>query len=180
MIVSQAIYCLECVQKGDPSRRDGMSRASRCVHRPRNVRRFVLPTSLAAVKAQKNTAPRIRWIRRAAVPPRTIRKNLRCYTGSAFRVFQMICLSKCTNRFSCILQDLLFFHQTVVIYWRAECWDGAVGWRFEYISSVELLSGVLSVTDTINFQQQFACKLLSSATAIRTWIRSFPRLLMGN
>ena len=90
---SQAIYCLECVQKGDPSRRDGMSRASRCVHRPRNVRRFVLLPSLAAVKAQKNTAPRIRWIRRAAVPPRTIRKNLRRYTGSGLRVFQMICLS---------------------------------------------------------------------------------------
>ena len=25
---SQAIYCLECVQKGDPSRRDGVSRAT--------------------------------------------------------------------------------------------------------------------------------------------------------
>src|SRR5260221_13228031 len=99
-------------------------------------------------KAQKNTAPRIRWIRRAAVPPRTIRKNLRGYTASGFRLFQMICLSKCTNRFSCILQDLLLFHQLVVIYWRAGCWDGAVGWRFEYISSVELLSGRLSVTNT--------------------------------
>ena len=45
------------------------------------------------VTGEKNTAPRIRWIRRAAVPPRTIRKNLRRYTGSGFRPFQMICLS---------------------------------------------------------------------------------------
>jgi hypothetical protein len=37
---------------------------------------------------KKNTAPRIRWIRRAAVPPRTIRKNLRCYTGPDFRYFK--------------------------------------------------------------------------------------------
>jgi len=42
---------------------------------------------------QKNTAPRIRWIRRAAVPPRTIRKNLRRYSAPDFRAFQMICLS---------------------------------------------------------------------------------------
>src|SRR5258708_18632897 len=54
---SQAIYCLECVQKGDPSRRDGMSRASRCVYRPRNVRRFVLPTSLAAIEGPKKYSP---------------------------------------------------------------------------------------------------------------------------
>ena len=46
------------------------------------------------------------------------------------------------------MHDLLVFHQTVVTYWQPECWEGAVDWRFEYISSVELLSGVLSVTDT--------------------------------
>src|SRR5258707_2201025 len=28
---SQAIYCLECFQKGDPSRRDGVSRATRYI-----------------------------------------------------------------------------------------------------------------------------------------------------
>src|SRR5580658_8602359 len=48
---------------------------------PPSVRRLNIP--------QKNTAPRIRWIRRAAVPPRTIRKNLRRHIASGLRLFQI-------------------------------------------------------------------------------------------
>ena len=94
---------------------------------------------------KKNTAPRIRWIRRAAVPPRTIRKNLRGYTGPGVRVFQMICLSIvplglvacCKNAsFSPSRRNLL----TECIFIRS------IFWRFEYISSLGLLSGLLSLT----------------------------------
>jgi hypothetical protein len=145
---SQAIYCLECVQKSAPSRRDGMSRANRCFHRPRNVRRFVLPTSPAGAKAQKKYSPPHPLDTKGCCSPQNNPKKSSSLYCLRFQGISNDLFVHCTNRFSCILQDLILFHQIVVIYWRAECWDGAVGWRFEYISSVELLSGVLSVTDT--------------------------------
>ena len=51
----------------------------------------------------KNTAPRIRWIRRAAVPPRTIRKKsnvILIQTGAHFKRI----ISDFTARFSCKMQ----------------------------------------------------------------------------
>jgi hypothetical protein len=51
----------------------------------------------------KNTAPRIRWIRRAAVPPRTIRKKLNVILIQTRAHFKRI-ISDFTARFSCKMQ----------------------------------------------------------------------------
>jgi hypothetical protein len=94
---------------------------------------------------QKNTAPRIRWIRRAAVPPRTIRKNLRGYTGPDFGAFQMICLSIVPIGLATCRENASFSpgRRNLLTEWTF-AWS--VFWRFEYISSLRLLSGLRSIT----------------------------------
>jgi hypothetical protein len=105
-------------------------------------------TKHLTVKAQKKYSPPHPLDTKGCCSPQNNPKKSSLSYCLSFQGISNDLFVDCTNRFSCILQDVLFFHQTIVIYWRAECWDGVVGWRFEYISSVELLSGVLSVTDT--------------------------------
>ena len=94
---------------------------------------------------QKNTAPRIRWIRRAAVPPRTIRKNLRRHIASGLRLFQIIYFSIVPLGLVASCKNASFSpeRRNVLIKWIFTC---SILWRFEYISSLRLLSSLLSVT----------------------------------
>jgi hypothetical protein len=94
---------------------------------------------------KKNTAPRIRWIRRAAVPPRTIRKNLRRHIASGLRLFQIIYFSIVPLGLVASCKNASFSpeRRNVLIKWIFTC---SILWRFEYISSLRLLSSLLSVT----------------------------------
>ena len=77
--------------------------------------------------------------------PQNNPKNLRCYTGPGFRAFQMICLSivpvgLATSRENASFSPCL---RNLFIEW---VFTRSRFWRFEYISSLLLLSPFLSLT----------------------------------
>ena len=102
--------------------------------------------ALAPVTPQKNTAPRIRWIRRAAVPPRTIRKNLRRYSALGFGAFQMICLSIVPIGLAVFRENASFSPDrcNLLSEWIVRV---SIFWLFEYISTLRLLYRLPSRTD---------------------------------
>src|SRR5580700_6062974 len=123
-------------------------------------------------KAKKYSPPHPLDTKGCCSPQNNPKKSSSKYCPS-FQVISNDLFVDCTNRFTCKLHELLVFRQRLVTYWMSEPCPILGAGDLSTFHPSNCFPGGCRLPIRINSQQHFACKLLSSATAIRTWIRSF-------